>query len=104
MKLVSHRRFLVVALGASVALSSSARALQRPASEVEDLKQQAHSALASAQWDAAIQDYEKAIALAPKDANLRSELGAVLMKTGRLPDSIADVSRRTSPRAAQSGC
>ena len=89
MKLVSDRRFFAVALGMSVALSSSAFALQRPASEVENLKQQAHSALASGQWDAAIQDYEKAIALAPKDANLRVELGVVLTKTGRLPDSIA---------------
>ena len=89
MKLVSYRRFFAVALGMGVALSSSAFALQHPASEVENLKQQAHSALASGQWDAAIQDYEKAIALAPKGANLRVELGVVLTKTGRLPDSIA---------------
>ena len=89
MKLVSHRRFLTAALGASIILSSSALALQRPTSEAENLKQQAHSALASGQWDVAIQDYEKAIALAPKDANLRVELGVVLTKTGRLPDSIA---------------
>jgi len=89
MKLALHRRFLVAALGASVAFSSCAFALQRPLSEVENLKQQAHSALASGQWDAAIQDYEKAIALAPKDANLRVELGVVLTKAGRLADSIA---------------
>ena len=89
MKLALHRRFLAAALGASVALSSSALALQRPASEVENLRQQAHSALASGQWDMAVQDYEKGIALAPKDANLRVELGVVLTKAGRLPDSIA---------------
>jgi len=86
MKLALHRRFLAAALGASVALSSSALALQRPASEVENLKQQAHSALASGQWDIAIQNYEKVIALAPKDANLRVELGVVLTRVGRLPD------------------
>jgi tetratricopeptide (TPR) repeat protein len=89
MKLALHRRFLAAALGASVALSSPALALQRPVSEVENLKQQAHSALASGQWDIAIQNYEKAIALAPKDASLRVELGVVLTKAGRLPDSIA---------------
>jgi tetratricopeptide (TPR) repeat protein len=89
MKLALYRRWLALALGGSVALSSSAFALQRPLSEVESLKQQAHSALATGQWDIAIQDYEEAIALAPKDANLHVELGVVLTKTGRLPDSIA---------------
>ena len=83
-----HRRFLMAAI-AAVTVCSSALALQRSPSEVENLKQQAHSAVASGQWDAAIQDYEKAIALAPKDANLRVELGVVLTKTGHLPDSIA---------------
>ncbi len=89
MTLALHRRFLVAALGVSFALSSSAFALQRPSSEVENLKQQALAALVSGQWDAAVRDYEKAIALAPKDASLRVELGVVLTKTGRLPDSIA---------------
>ena len=89
MKLVSDRRFFAVALGMSVALSSSAFALQRPSIEVENLKQQAHSAIARGQWDIAIQDYEKGIALAPTDASLRVELGVVLTKAGRLPDSIA---------------
>jgi len=100
MKLALYRRWLALALGASVALSSSALALQRPSSEVESLKQQAHSALATGQWDVAIQDYEKAIALAPKNANLRVELGVVLTKTGRLPDSIASFQEalRLAPR------
>ncbi|HEY2108946.1 MAG TPA: tetratricopeptide repeat protein [Candidatus Acidoferrales bacterium] len=89
MKLALHRRFLVAAFGASVVLSSSALAFQRLASDVENLKQQAHSALASGEWDIAIQDYEKAVALAPKDASLRVELAVVLTKAGRLPDSIA---------------
>ena len=89
MKLVSHRRFLTAALGASIILSSSALAFQRPTSEPENLQTTGTFALASGQWDVAIQDYEKAIALAPKDADLRVELGVVLTKTGRLPDSIA---------------
>ena len=89
MKLALHRGFLVAALGASVVFSSFALALQRPASEVEDLKRQAHSALVSGQWDVAIRDCQKAIALAPKDASLRVELGVVLTKAGQLPDSIA---------------
>jgi len=84
----SHRQFLAAALAAA-ATCSSAFALQRPTSEVQNLKQQEHSALASGQSDEAIQDYEKAIALAPKDASLRVELGVVLTKAGRLPDSIA---------------
>jgi tetratricopeptide (TPR) repeat protein len=88
MILCSHRRFLM-AVFAAVTACLPTFALQRSPSEVENLKQQAHSALASARWDIAIQDYEKAIALAPKDANLRVELGVVLTKTGRLPDSIA---------------
>jgi tetratricopeptide (TPR) repeat protein len=88
MILCPHRRFLMAAI-AAVTVCSSALALQRSHSEVENLKQQAHSALAGGQWDAAIQDYEKGITLAPKDANLRVELGAVLTKVGRLPDSIA---------------
>jgi len=88
MNLASHRRVFAAALAAA-ATCLSAFALQRPTSEVENLKQQAHSALASGQSDEAIQDYEKAIALAPKDASLRVELGVVLTKTGRLPDSIA---------------
>ena len=45
--------------------------------------------MAGGQWNAAIEEYEKAIALAPKDASLRIELGVVLTKAGRLPDSIA---------------
>ncbi len=89
MKLALHHRFLVAALSTGVALSSSAFASQRPSSEVESLKQQAHSALATGQWDIAIQGYEKAIALAPKDGSLRIELGVVLTKAGRLPDSIS---------------
>jgi tetratricopeptide (TPR) repeat protein len=86
--LASHRRFFIAAL-ATVAICSSALALQRSPSEVENLKQQAHSALANGQWDVATQDYEKAIALAPRDAALRVELGTTLTKAGRLPDSIA---------------
>jgi tetratricopeptide (TPR) repeat protein len=88
MNLASHRRFLVAAL-AIAASCSPALTFQRSTGEMENLRQQAHSALASGQWDAAIQDYEKAIALAPKDANLRVQLGVALTKTGRLPDSIA---------------
>ncbi len=86
--LVAHRRLWVAAL-AVAATCSSALTFQRSAGEVENLKQQAHWALANGRWDTAIQDYEKAIALAPKDANLHVELGVVLTKTGRLPDSIA---------------
>jgi len=88
MILRSHRRFLMDAIMA-VAACLPSFALQRSSSEVESLRQQAHSALAGGQWDAAIQDYQKAIALAPKDPNLRVQMGAALMKAGRLPDSIA---------------
>jgi tetratricopeptide (TPR) repeat protein len=88
MNLASHLRFFAAALAAT-ATCWPAFALQRPASEMENLKQQAQSALASGQWDAAIQDYQKAIALAPSNAGLRVELGTVLTKAGRLPDSIA---------------
>ena len=62
---------------------------QRSSPGVENLKQQAHSAIANGEWEDAAQSYEKAIALAPKDVTLRVELGSVLTKTGRLADSIA---------------
>jgi protein O-GlcNAc transferase len=86
--LAAHRRLLVAAL-AVAATCSSGFTFQRSAGEVENLKQKAHSALEKGQWDTAIQDYEKAIALAPKNASLHVELGVLLTKTGRLPDSIA---------------
>src|ERR1700744_4828559 len=85
---ISQRRLFAIAAAAAAACWP-ARALQRSTSEATTLKQQAHSALANGQWDAAIQDYEKAVALDPKEVELRVELGAVLMKAGRLPDSIA---------------
>jgi tetratricopeptide (TPR) repeat protein len=88
MNLASHLRRFAIAV-AAVATCLPASVLQHSTSEVAMLKQQAHSALANGQWDAAIQDYEKAIALAPKQVELRVELGAVLTKAGRLPDSIA---------------
>src|SRR5271170_821128 len=62
---ISHRRLFAIAVAAA-ATCLPARGLQRSTREVATLKQQAHSALANGQWDAAIQDYEKAIALAPK--------------------------------------
>lgn len=56
---------------------------------VQDLKQQGHAAMVRADWDAAIQIFEKAIAVAPADVALRLELGSALEKTGRLANAIA---------------
>ena len=79
----------MAAAAAAITACLPAFALQRSTSEVENLKQLAHAAVAGGQLDAAIEDYEKAIILAPKDASLRIELGVVLTRAGRLPDSIA---------------
>jgi protein O-GlcNAc transferase len=82
-------RLLVAGFLASIAACSTAFAVQDSTSALENLKQQARSALANGQWDTAAKAYQSATDLAPKDARLRVELGAVLMKTGRLTDSIA---------------
>jgi len=82
-----HLAAITLIAGASVRTPSFA--VQRTTNELEWLKQQAHTAIADGNWDVAEQDYEKAITLAPQDAALRSELGAVLTKAGRLPDAIA---------------
>jgi tetratricopeptide (TPR) repeat protein len=83
-------RFLA-ALVFAIALSGSSNtaARQKSTAQAEIWKQQAHALVANGQWDAAIQRYEKAIAIAPKDSSLRVELGAALIKAGRLTDSIA---------------
>ncbi|HEY4742195.1 MAG TPA: tetratricopeptide repeat protein [Candidatus Acidoferrales bacterium] len=50
---------------------------------------QAQSEFAHGRWDEAADAYQKAIALAPHDANLRIALGLALAKAGRPTDAIA---------------
>jgi len=50
---------------------------------------QAQDALAHGHWAEAAAAYEKAVALAPRNANLRVALGVVLGKSGRFTDAIA---------------
>jgi tetratricopeptide (TPR) repeat protein len=87
-------RFFLARLAAAVifALVLSCATIhprQTSSAEAEHLKREAHASIANRQWDAAIQSYEKAIALAPNELSLRVELGAVLMKSGQPTDSIA---------------
>jgi tetratricopeptide (TPR) repeat protein len=70
------------------ALQIPALASGSSADEVAKLSHQARAAVASEQWEAAAASYEEAIHLAPQNAALRVELGAVLTKLGRLPEAI----------------
>jgi tetratricopeptide (TPR) repeat protein len=82
-------RLLVAAIFALAFSCTNIEARQASPASAEKFKQEAHASIANGQWDAAIQSYEKAIALAPNDLSLRLELGAVLLKSGQLTDSIA---------------
>jgi len=84
---------LLVALGAHLATAQTA---ERTA---QSWKLEAESAEAAGQWAEAAADYEKAIGLAPRDASLRAELGAALVKAGQYAGAIAayQVALRISP-------
>jgi tetratricopeptide (TPR) repeat protein len=99
------RRFLFC--GFLLALGSVSASAQAPSRQVRELKLQAHSAVADGKWDEAIASYERAIELAPRDAELRVELGDLLARTGHYVEAIAsfDEALRISPHnpAAETG-
>jgi tetratricopeptide (TPR) repeat protein len=84
---------LLVALGAHPATAQTAER------NAHSWKLEAESAEAAGQWAEAAADYEKAIGLAPRDASLRAELGAALVKAGQYAGAIAayQVALRISP-------
>lgn len=55
----------------------------------QKLQLEARAAAASNEWEQAAASYAKAIALSPRDAALRVESGAVLVKAGRPTEAIA---------------
>jgi tetratricopeptide (TPR) repeat protein len=57
--------------------------------QVATLSRKAQAAVAAQHWEDAVAYYEQAIELAPRSATLRVELGAVLIKLGRLPEAIS---------------
>jgi tetratricopeptide (TPR) repeat protein len=59
-----------------------------PAASAAELQRAARGAAASRQWDQAAATYRDAIALAPRDVQLRFELGATLQAAGQLPAAI----------------
>lgn len=82
-------RFSIAVIFAFILSCASIHARQASSTEAENLKREAHASIAKGQLDAAIQSYEKAIALAPNELSLRLELGSVRLKSGQLTDSIA---------------
>ncbi|MGC1580734.1 MAG: tetratricopeptide repeat protein, partial [Candidatus Acidiferrales bacterium] len=64
------------------------------------LTDQAHSAFAQGRWAEAAEAYEKAVALAPRNPNLRIALGLALAKAGRQAAAIAsyEAALEISPR------
>jgi tetratricopeptide (TPR) repeat protein len=76
--------FLLIAANSPIVIGR-----QGSTADLENLKRQAHESIVNGQLSAAIESYEKAIELAPKDVGLRVDLGAILTKAGRPADSIA---------------
>jgi len=68
--------FVMAVLFAIVLCSQTVYARQSSPAQAASLREEARASIANGQWDAAIQSYEKAIALAPNELKLRLELGA----------------------------
>jgi len=65
----------------------------QPPSQPVEPNQETRANGAHGQLDQAIANCQKAVEAAPRDANLRIELGLVLTRAGRLPEAIANFDR-----------
>lgn len=85
--------FLVLGRAPIAAAQASPQAAQ-------NLKLEARAAAANNKWEHAAAIYKKAIEVQPRDANIRVELAAVLVQSGRLTDAIAsyDSALKIAPR------
>ena len=88
-QLAGVRSLLIAVIFFLASIEAPGQASQASANSLSKLTQQGQAAIASQQWEAADASYEQAIRLAPRNANLRIDSGAVLTKLGRLPEAIA---------------
>jgi protein O-GlcNAc transferase len=72
----------------AILLSPSFIGAQQVPADAQALVAQAQSASQRGQWAEAVDDYEKAVDLAPKNAALRVSLGVALAKSRRLTEAI----------------
>jgi tetratricopeptide (TPR) repeat protein len=86
-RIVCAQMFVVMLC--AVALTASFCAAQDIPENARALVDQAQSDSAHGQWNEAAANYEKAVVLAPQNANLRIALGLALAKAGRFTDAIA---------------
>lgn len=88
-QLAGVRSLLISVIFFFASIDAPGQASQASANSLLKLSQKGQAAIASQQWEAAEASYEQAVLLAPKNANLRMDSGAVLTKLGRLPEAIA---------------
>ncbi|MGH9713920.1 MAG: tetratricopeptide repeat protein [Candidatus Acidiferrales bacterium] len=83
------RAILPLALLAIIAPIRPAVAAQGASQSAQNLKLEARAAAANTQWELSENKYQEAIKLQPRNADLRAELGEMLVIAGRLTDAIA---------------
>jgi tetratricopeptide (TPR) repeat protein len=73
---------------------------QTSSQAAQNFRLEARAAAANSQWEQAAASYQKAIELQPRDPDLRVELGAALVKSGRQTDAIAsyEAALKIAPR------